>query len=265
MSAATATSRIPALKPLRAVAATCHVSTSRTSWYPPLIAAADAVGRQLLDGQYPEAAAALLARLEPDDYARYLSGFIADGRERFGQSWAYADIVTTLLCLSDLIRPATYLEIGVRRGRSLCAVASRAPECRLIGFDLWVDDYAGMPNPGPDFVRSELAKVGHRGAVELIDGDSHRTVPAFLAAEPDLPLDLVTVDGDHSAEGAAADLRDVLPNLAVGGAVVFDDIAHPLHPELRDVWNDLVVRDPRFSSFSFTSVGFGVGFAFRRQ
>ena len=31
-----------------------------------------------------------------------------------------------------------YLEIGVRRGRSMAMVASQAPDCSMLGFDLWV-------------------------------------------------------------------------------------------------------------------------------
>jgi hypothetical protein len=57
---------------------------------------------------------------------------------------------------------------------------------------------------------------------------------------------------------------DVLPRLAIGGAIVFDDIAHPAHPELNGVWQSLVVNDDRFSSWSFRDAGYGVGFAIRK-
>jgi hypothetical protein len=163
-----------------------------------------------------------------------------------------------------MLRPRTYLEVGVRRGRSLCAVASVVPDCSLLGFDIWEAGYAGMPNPGPAFVHSELDCVGHRGPRELVSGDSHVTLPQRLGG-PDAPLlDLATVDGDHSPEGAWRDLCDVLPRLAVGGAIVFDDIAHPDLPGLREVWNALVVSDPRYSSWSFDGLGYGVAFALRR-
>ncbi|MGR0185156.1 class I SAM-dependent methyltransferase [Azospirillum aestuarii] len=229
-----------------------------------MIAGAGTVGKRLIDGPYVEEAMALIKRLEPDSYSEFLVDFLTQGRRRFGSNWMYADIVTVLLGLCDILQPATYLEIGVRRGRSLCAVAAKHPECRLIGFDLWVDGYAGMPNPGPDFVRAELRKVGHTGTVDLIDGDSHRTVAAYLSERPELTLDLITVDGDHSVEGAFADLCDTVPRLAVGGALVLDDIAHPDLPDLRTLWNDVIVSDPRFSTWGYTEVGYGVGFALRR-
>jgi len=52
--------------------------------------------------------------------------------------------------------------------------------------------------------------------------------------------------------------------LTVGGAVVFDDVCHPLHPELSGVWREMVIEDPRFSSWSCNDVGYGVAFAIRR-
>jgi hypothetical protein len=74
-------------------------------------------------------------------------------------------------------------------------------------------------------------------------------------------FDLITVDGDHTALGTWWDLADVLPHVAVGGALVFDDLldssdellgdspssryahirTHPeeLRPSLRWLWEHL--------------------------
>ena len=86
-----------------------------------------------------------------------------------------------------------------------------------------------------------------------------------LDANPDLYFDLVTVDGDHTAEGAAQDLREVLPRVSVGGALVFDDIAHRKHPHLVEVWKSVVESDPRFASYRFSELGYGIGFAIRQR
>ena len=48
----------------------------------------------------------------------------AGGRGKAGGDWRYADILTVLAAACDLIRPRSYLEIGVRRGRSMAMVAS---------------------------------------------------------------------------------------------------------------------------------------------
>jgi predicted O-methyltransferase YrrM len=234
------------------------------AWYPPVMAGADTVQHRLFEPRYLEKAIALMRRLVADDYTAYLVAFYEDGLHRFGQTWRYADIVTVLLCLSELLKPRRYLEIGVRRGRSVAAVASVVPDCELMMLDMWMTDYAGMENPGADFVRQELARIGHRGQAVFIDGDSHVTLPAFFGENPSATFDLITVDGDHRAEGAIADLCDVLPHLNVGGAIVFDDVCHPAHPELGKVWHDLIGTDPRFSAFTYNDAGYGVGFAIRK-
>jgi acetyltransferase-like isoleucine patch superfamily enzyme/predicted O-methyltransferase YrrM len=235
------------------------------AWYPPVMAGAETLAQRLYRHDHVAEALDLLHLLEPDSYSCFLADFYREGRARFGMDWRYADIVTVLLCLAEALQPEHYLEIGVRRGRSACAVISRSPHCRLALFDMWQADYAGMANPGPDFVAGELRKVGCQAPeVVFVNGDSHQTLPDYFAAHPNAAFDLITVDGDHTPEGAAQDLRDVLPRLAIGGAVVFDDIAHPQHPELAAVWRRLVVEDDRYSSFSYTEAGYGVGFAIRK-
>jgi Methyltransferase domain len=243
----------------------CHVPAAGTAeWYPPVMAGAGMVARDAVDAATIKEAGELLGRLTPDAYSVYLRDFYTDGLARFGEKWGYADIVTVLLALGRALQPRHYLEIGVRRGRSVAAVVSVAPACAIHLFDKWVKNYAGMENPGREFVDEELDRLGHTGTREYVDGNSHATLPAFFADNPDLALDLITVDGDHSEHGAAQDLADVLPRLAIGGAVVFDDICHPKHPELEAVWHRLVADDRRFSTWNYKDAGYGVGFAIRR-
>jgi predicted O-methyltransferase YrrM len=235
-----------------------------TNWYPPVMVGAGAVGQMATGLATVTEAGMLLARLTEDDYSAYLQTFYLEGMRRFGPDWRYADIVTVLLSLARVLTPRRYLEIGVRRGRSVCAVASRAPAAELVLCDMWFENYAGMPNPGVEFVESELTRVGHIGRRKFINGDSHQTLPKYFADHPDAQFDLITIDGDHSPEGAAQDIIDVLPHLAVGGAIVFDDVCHPLHPELRELWDGLVGTDRRFSSWIYDEAGYGVAFAIRR-
>jgi predicted O-methyltransferase YrrM len=199
--------------------------------------------------------------LEWDDYIRYVRAYYAAGLDRFGDAWRYADISTALLAAAQLSRPQRYMEIGVRRGHSLAMVASLCPTCEIVAFDMWMPDYAGMPNPGPEFVRGELQKVGFQGSLEFVNGNSHKTVPAYFEQYPDKFFDVITVDGDHTEQGAEQDLRDVLPHLKTGGVLIFDDIAQ--YPALYDVWRDVVASDLRFSSWAFTELGYGVAIAVR--
>jgi predicted O-methyltransferase YrrM len=203
----------------------------------------------------------LIDRLSPSEEIAGQQAWYRLAQAQFGSHLRFADLTTTLWAASTLIRPSSYLEIGVRRGRSACVVGAASPDCAIHGFDLWVSDYAGVPNPGPEFVRNELHAVGHHGPVDLISGDSRETVPAYLDHRSSLFFDLITVDGDHTARGAATDLAYVLPRLKVGGIVLFDDIATSL--DLRRVWDRLLKRDSRYVTWEFTDAGDGVAAAIR--
>ena len=219
------------------------------------------LGRAATSQEAVTCVAALLAMLTQNEEIEEVHAFYCWAEEKFGQHWHYADILTVLWAAATLIRPTSYLEIGVRTGRSTAVVATTSPACAIYGFDLWLPDYGSAPNPGPDFVRQELRAVGHTGSVTLISGDSRKTVPAFLRQHPDLYFDLITIDGDHSVLGAATDLANTLPRLKVGGGVAFDDIC--MMPHLMRVWKNVVKRDSRYVSWEFTDSGFGVAAAVR--
>jgi hypothetical protein len=242
------------------------VAAGATEWYPPVMIGAGALGAELTLNcrRYVEEACAVLERLDPDEYTQYLLGYYRLGLERFGDAWGYVDIVTALLAIARHLRPRNYLEIGVRRGRSVCTLASVQPEAHIAMFDMWVSNYAGMDNPGPKHVNAELDRFGHKGKREFIDGNSHITLKQYFADNPDLYFDLITVDGDHSNLGAAEDIADVLPRLSIGGVVLFDDTCNPNVAGLGEVWRRMLVDNPRFSAFTYSDVGYGVGCAIRK-
>lgn len=200
-----------------------------------------------------------------DPNVAYVDAYNREGVKRFGKHWRYFDIGNVLFAASKLIQPRRYLEIGVRRGRSACIVARACPTVDIAAFDMWIQNYAGIENPGSAFVASELKKHGHVGEIAFFDGNSHETVPAYFRRHPDAKFDLITVDGDHSEEGALDDLCNVIPHLAPGGVLVFDDISHPLHPFLVDVWRTALQRFPQLSGFEFTETGYGVAFAIAKS
>jgi predicted O-methyltransferase YrrM len=208
-----------------------------------------------------EFVSATIKRLTPTREIEEQLFFYGWGEGKFGEHWRFADITTTLYAACRFLRPTSYLEIGVRRGRSAAIVTAASPSCAVYGFDLWIPGYAESDNPGPDFVRSELARAGHQGELVLVAGDSKLTVPAFFDKHRDLFLDLITVDGDHSVLGAAADLANTLPRLKVGGILVFDDLCSA--PLLQRVWQRIVKRDTRFVTWEFTDAGYGVAAAIR--
>lgn len=207
----------------------------------------------------------VLRLLEPDDFINFMLDFYATGLGKFGNHWRYTDQLTVLCAAANLLQVENYLEIGVFRGRSLALLASQAVEANLFCFDLWVENYSGLENPGPEFVRGQLARVGHRGEASFISGSSQETLPVFLEAHPGLFFDIVTVDGDHSYGGALIDLQNVLPRVKLGGVLIFDDIRHPKHRALEHLWDGVVGSHPSFLSAKYTDIGHGVAVAVRTE
>jgi predicted O-methyltransferase YrrM len=205
----------------------------------------------------------LLDTLEKDHYNEFVSNFYLKGITQYGENWDYCDLISGLIAASSLCRPKKYLEIGVRRGRSVCCVALSSPEVEIWAFDMWIKDYAGMSNDGPKFVEKELKKVNYFKKVNFVNGNSHQTLPSFFSENPDILFDMITVDGDHSQKGALMDLRHVLPFLDVGGIIIFDDIIHPKHNYLKDVWNKAIREDGGILSKEYTELGYGLAIGVR--
>ena len=222
---------------------------------------AQTVGAAAMSQEASDAVVAVLAKLTPDDNLRALQFFYEWARAKYGHHWRFANLPTTLWAAATVLRPTSYLEIGILMGHSCAVVGTVAPDCAIYGFDLWIPGYAGSENPGPDFVKGELKKAGHRGQVTLVSGDSHETLPQFLREHPDLYFDLITIDGDKSMTAAASDYAAALPRLKVGGIVISDDIASL--PRLRRIWKNVIRRDARYVSWDFVNAGRGVSAAVR--
>ncbi len=190
-----------------------------------------------------------IAGLEPDHWLGINIGAFRESAKR-GENWF--DAVTAINWLARALRPRTYVEVGVRRGRSLAQVLIESPDTAAFGFDMWIPDYGSIPergihvrNPGPSFVADQLAQVGAAPAHALIEGDSKRTLPSFFD-DPRNPreIDLLHIDGDHTEDGARRDLEVAFARVAPGGAIVFDDLRHPSHPELLGVWQSFKADRP---------------------
>ena len=240
-----------------------HSPVAKKQWYAPVILGPSTVGKFATSRESRRQVMDILGKLKQDDVIQYLLSYYEEGDRRYGDSWLYADITTILVSLAKLMRPKEYLEVGVFHGRSMAMVAALCPQCELFGFDQWLP-YAELLNPGPDLVREQLRGVGHQGPVTLVSGNSHQTLPEFFRQHPEANFDLITVDGDHTEEGAAQDLRDVIPHLKLGGFLAFDDLYFPGFEYLSRVWFSVVASDPRFLTWEFKELGNGIAIAMRR-
>lgn len=134
-------------------------------------------------------------------------------------------------------RATRYLEVGCRRGHSLAMVALAAQRLeRATVVDAWVPQYGDETNPGAEAVERHLMALGvDTVKISFLTGNSHDILPALEAS-----YCLILVDGDHTPEGAAADLHDCFTRLEMGGILVFDDAIG----ELLTVWRHVASRRP---------------------
>lgn len=101
----------------------------------------------------------------------------------------------------------TVLEIGVSRGHMTAwlALAQYQSGGRLRSVDNWSRAHGGEATDH-SWAARRLAANGLLDVVDFTAGDSI----AFLKQQPDNSFDMVWVDGDHSYEGALADIREAM-------------------------------------------------------
>ena len=209
----------------------------------------------------------VFAKLDPDEYIGRFCESYRRAIDRFGPGWKYLDLWSLLHAYASVAKPKRYLEIGTRRGHSLAAVCGGLPpdalaELEVVACDLWVTDYAGAENPGPDFVTGQVARLGYTRPIRYLSGSSHELIPELLGDGSET-FDLITVDGDHSRDGALADLNHVVGSLRIGGLLVFDDICHPQHPYLHEAWTTAIAHRPELETYTNLRDGTGTAAAIR--
>lgn len=135
------------------------------------------------------------------------------------------ELVAFLRVVRDL-SPRTVLEIGTARGGSLFLLCRTAhPEATLVSVDLprgkFSGGYADWLAP---LYRSFSA--GHQ-SIELVRGDSHsqETLSQVRRHLREAPVDLLFIDGDHSAAGVRLDFEMYSPLVREGGLIAFHDIS----------------------------------------
>lgn len=154
----------------------------------------------------------------------------------------------------------SYLEIGTRDGDSLRQVVANSPVLgRIAVCDMWGPLYGGTGRGSHAHIDAMLNEFVYTGQREFYDGDSKATVPTISGT-----FDLVLVDGDHSAEGAMADLVNCWPLVASGGQLVFHDICHPAHRYLRRVFDVFIEQQANCQSTLEILEGHGVAIAWQR-
>jgi predicted O-methyltransferase YrrM len=158
------------------------------------------------------------------------------------------NIHVALAFIADKLQPKSYLEIGVRTGGSMVKVIGTARPEHIVAMDIWTGSYASFPN-FLEYTQQQLLsfqdKKGRISIIEYIQGDSHKELKKLI--DQNRTFDLITVDGDHSLEGAREDIEDALHLLSARGAIVFDDIIHPSHKYLLGLVYEIKRRHPNLT------------------
>jgi len=182
----------------------------------------------------------------------------------------------------------TYLEVGVREGASLCCVLAKEPEvinfvmlCLMDGrhhltkntisqitqrftprnrdlaiyiFDNW--SFKGGDG-GQNRIRSLLEDGFKTSNYTIYDGDSKKGLPQFFQSHPE-KVDLAFIDGDHTVEGATADLENVWEHSKI---IVVHDLYHPDYQHMEKTFIDFCRRhDLPYIIFGRNRLGTGVAF-----
>lgn len=138
--------------------------------------------------------------------------------------------------LNRVAGPAAFVEVGCWHGRSTAYMAEEIKRRMLPVTFYAVDTWKGNEDNGlvelvrrdhggdlfPTFVRN-MSRVGVYDYITPIQEPSTTAAARF----PDRSLDFVFLDGDHTFEGVAADLRAWGPKIKPGGCLAGHDIDYP--------------------------------------
>ncbi len=143
-----------------------------------------------------------------------------------------SEMYNILYLVAQKIKPKTYLELGVFKGRSMAIVLKASPQTNAYGIDRW-EEYSGQIFTA-EGIKESLKCVGIKKLPIFHTGFSYEILPK-LWRDKDIPefFDLILVDGDHSLEGAKKDLDLCSMHLEKDGILIFHDIAIPRFTHLR--------------------------------
>jgi predicted O-methyltransferase YrrM len=159
----------------------------------------------------------VLGRGGSDDVPRpktFSAAFVV-AQEEFGIVQIEQEIAALIDFLAGL-RPRIVGEIGLRDGGNTYLFLQCLPTLEtMISLDVQLRNVA------------RLRRVARRGQrLHAIEGDSKApgTVRSVARRLGSARFDLLFIDGDHSLDGVAGDLRAYYPLVRAGGAIVFHDI-----------------------------------------
>lgn len=240
-----------------------YIEIKKNLVFDPIIYTPEFIAKEAQKPEYNEELYNFLDKQFDEPYLEFVKKYYEKISQAHKTHSNYIDMIKILFVISKLIRPKNYLEVGVRRGRSMSVVAKNSPNCDMYAFDMWIQNYTGVENPGPEIVENELKKLKHKGKIYFFNGDSKKLIPKFKKNNPNIFFDLICIDGDHSYYGAKIDLSNTFEIVKIGGFLVFDDTNSFEHPYLKNVWKKNIKKRDNFICKEFNELGLGVSIAVR--
>jgi hypothetical protein len=157
---------------------------------------------------------------------------------RFVEGWLDGEVLTVLSAV-DLVQRSKGVtgpvaEIGVHHGKLFIALKllQRPGECS-IAIDVFGDQHLNVDRSGEgDLERfhKNLKRWASTGGLAVHTGDSTKLNPHRLLELAGSPIRLFSIDGGHTAQIVASDMRLAEATLAAGGVVIADDVFNPKWP-----------------------------------
>jgi hypothetical protein len=162
--------------------------------------------------------------------------------------------------LVDMLRPRTFVELGVHSGNSYCAFLQAFEflswPARCFGIDHWRGDEHSDVYGEDVYTELRAYHDALYGGFSTLIRSTFADARAYFS---DGSIDLLHIDGFHTYEAVAKDFADWLPKLSSQAVVLFHDI------QVRErgfgVWRFWEEIESRYPTFSFLhSHGLGVAY-----
>lgn len=137
-----------------------------------------------------------------------------EGKQVLGNFSYYVGKCELLYKHVKQLQPKVIVEVGWNCGHSAAIMLHASPTSRLVSFDIADRQYM--------LEVADIVKRYHPQSRFHV-GDSKVTLPQVLQVE-DLVVDFALIDGDHTYEAVASDLKAVAPRMSPGGLIFIDDL-----------------------------------------
>jgi len=149
------------------------------------------------------------------------------------------------------LSPKTIVEIGTRDGGPTFVLIQASPALKqIISIDLPGGPFGGAYPPQRARLYELFTANRPSAQLDLILGDSHTTatrdkVSRLLQGEP---IDLLSIDGDHTYDGMKADYTLFAPLVREGGMIMISDIRpNATNPTIQSyrLWAEIRQQEPQ--------------------